>query len=1225
MSRLCRMAFGLCVFSLMGAALAFNGNVVTEGPLKVTIAEVPDVTAYDAPCDVAVALKNSGGAPLAVRLRIDGLVDEWRAVGETEKWVEVGAGKEETAVFRIAAGKGACSALYPVHVYATFQNDGREVTAHAVQVFKSDFAKAIISAGAPGEMPVNVVPAHGALLLEPLRTQRVAWRYYDKPLVYMPVGWEGSVPESSANFSRQPVARGATKAAIHMHPPWKSGGGTVFAEYRLRLPETKAVKLVFSNAIRDNTEKEPKSDGVTFRVWVGEEKLFERHSDSKVWLDGEADMSRFAGQEVLLRLESDPGPNRNTTCDSSYWGEPTVVAGEPPARLTEAEREALRGRARKCVESRRASGKGEFVFTVGKECVAAVVLGKNGVADGAVAFGSGAQSVVFDGLCVAVLGHKVGQWPSQVLVREVKAERDWLFGTLKVAHRLSLPNEELDLTVEAWPEKDGLRVRVRCPQRITDLALGPADQKAPRVYYGHGYCIVEPEAFRASSGGHNLATSHVGFDFERGVSLLTACDNPPDCLDVNPEQRVYALHTHLDTMLTFVPSVKGAFDCATKYYPLFDKRPAGGVKRKAGRFVFDIWGGKYADIATTMERMIAYGLTDSLLTVHVWQRWGYDYRLPDIYPPDPRYGTVEDMRQIAKVCGSRDIPWGLHDNYIDFYPDAGGYSYDHICFTEQGAPIKAWINEGRDAQSYRWRPDRIMPFVKRNLALIKPNLIPSHYFIDVFTSAKCFDYYDREGKFHSMLETRKCWGETFAWIRDYLGGNAPTTSEAGHDQLIGYLDGADCQHLELSPKGGRFYNRVPCKEWERVPWFDAALHDKFSLHGVGYSGRYQGERPRDEHGIESDDYISAELLEGHALMIDYPAFGRGAVRKYWLAQEFIRSIALDRIERVEFVGGDIHRQVVTWRSGARVHVNRSDKDWEVEGRVLPQYGYLARNGEIESSIERIGGVIVEQSQGPGRRYVNGRSFALAAALPLRPTAERVEYLGERKFKMFVNWQADGPAPKDLSIFIHFNSEKSKRNDKIAFQGGGTPTPGTSTWKGKITTGGDRVVEVPEDCGAGEYEVTIGLWDPAGGKRYPLRGADDGGMRYRLGTLVVEGAGKDVKAIRLQKEEPVPEPPPRWNVAGKEIDFGPAVTKGAFRCEVSKGSVLITPLPDTPPCALTLRLSRLLGGKGGRAESLSEMDVDGKIVGAAQFRADGDAVTFTPREGGFAYRLALRRE
>jgi len=982
----------LVIFLLLAAetVVAFNGHIVTEGPLKLTIDGIEDVTEYDKPCLVNVTVKNNADSELPVKLRMSGLVDEWYAVGETQKRLVVASGEEAKLTFRIAAGKGAYSALYPVHVYATFQHRGRAVTAHAVQIFKSNFKKAVRSPtvlgtpyGEPVEMPMNIVPTQVTLPLWSLRTHRVAWCYYDKPLVYMPIGWQGSSPESSANFSNLSVTRGTTKHTIQMHPPWKPGGGTIFAEFLLKLPDVTPLKLVFANAIRNHTATEPPSDGVTFRVWAGDEKLFERHTDSKIWVDGQADLSKFAGKKILLRLESHPGPKRDTTCDSSYWGEPMIVAGTLPAQLTDSGREELRSRARSIVKSQKKSAKNEFLFKLEDDYAAAIVLGKNGLADSAIAFGKGTRCVVFDGLQVSVLRHKVGPQPSQLIVRKVDTKKDRLFGKLSINHHLSLADEDFVLTAEVWKDKSGLRIKLECPKRITDIALGQADQKAPRVYYGHGYCIVEPETFRADFGGHNLSTSHVGFDFDKGISLLTACDNPPDYLEVNPDQRIYALHTHLDATIVFVPSTKGAFDCARKYRPLFDKKAADGVKRKAGRFVFDIWGGRYAEIAETMKRMIAYGLTDSLLTVHVWQRWGYDYRLPDIYPPQPQLGTVEDMQRIAKVCAEHDIPWGLHDNYIDFYPDAADYSYDHICFTEQGAPIKAWINKGRNAQSYRWRPDHIMPFVKRNLKLIKPNLKPTHYFIDVFTALPCFDFYDRQGNFHSMLETRKSWGEAFAWIRNYLGGNAPTTSEAGHDQLIGYLDGSDCQHMTLSPEKGWPHIRISCKDWERVPWFDAVLHDKFSLHGVGYPSRYKLKQAQSDQRItESDDYISAEILEGHALMTDRRAFGRGAVRKYWLAQDFIRSIALDKIENVEFVDGDIHRQLITWKSGAHVYVNRGDKDWKVAGKTLPQYGYFAKNGLVESSIERINGVIVEQSRGPSRCYVNARGSRNVNKVPI---------------------------------------------------------------------------------------------------------------------------------------------------------------------------------------------------------------------------------------------------
>ncbi len=1202
------------------SAMAFNGHLVQEGPLQLLIAPIPDVTQLDHPYDVDVELKNLDAAPLTVSLRIDDLVDEWRPVGEQTRTVLIGPGQIERATFRITAGQGVHSALYPVHIYATYTDQDRMRTAHAVRIFACNFEETTVSSTQPPALPVTMVPRVGALPLWTLQTHRVAWRYYDHPLVYMPVGWKGMSTESSAHLSTGRITRGATRDALSVHPPWKPRGGTIFSEYRVQLPDTKPIALHFANAIRDHHANEPASDGVTFRVWVDDNVVFERHTDSKQWVEGRVDLSDYVGREVLLRLESHPGPKRNTTCDSAYWAEPMIVSGRPAPASTPEDREKRRRSVRHAI----ATGQGpEHMLALEGRHRVAFIEGNAGLCDGAIGIGEGNRSIVFDGLTISILGHSVGRGPSAISMTKPaqwdKTDRGW-----RVRHPLQLGGERFDLTLRIWAEKSGLRLKVDCPQRITDFALGPADQKAPRVYYGHGYCIVEPQAFRAGFGGHNLSTSHVGFDFEKGLSLLVATNHPPDYLEVNPDTRTYAQHTHMDATMTLVPSTDGAFDCARKYRPLYDKRPSPGLARKAGRFVFDIWGGRYSEIARTMQNMIDYGLTDSLLTVHVWQCWGYDYRLPDIYPPAPNLGDLEDMQQIARVCGAHDIPWGLHDNYIDFYPDANDYSYDAICFTPDGQPIRAWLNEGRDAQSYRWRPDRFMPFLQRNLKLIKPDLRPTSYFIDVFTSIGCIDFYDRQGAFHSMLETRRHWGEAFAWIRDYLGDNAPMTSEAGHDQLIGYLAGADCQHLQLTPENGRFCIRLPCKDWERVPWYDAVLHDKFSLHGVGYSGRYQGGRSRQDHGIESDDYISAEILEGHAMMIDRGGFGRGAVRKYWLAQDFIRSIALDTITDVRFVDGDIHRQIIDWASGARVYVNRGRADWRVADRILPPFGYVAQSGSIESSIERIDQVTVEQSRGPDQWYFNARNFGPTDQLAIRPEAVRIEPLGDNRFKLITDWHAYRAPAKDLRVFVHFTSDRSDRPDKIAFQGGGPlPTP-TSRWKGTVRLGGDWIVTIPSEYGPGEYEILVGLWEPSTGARYGLLGQDDGTRRFRLGTVVVRGDEQGGRGISLVQQPKAPLPT-HWNVIARSVDFGPAVTDGAFRLQKSDNVLVVTPLPDLDPFSVGIRLKELGLPGTDRVLSVTAVDRQGGHLRTASHEMSGNRLAFQTRAGEFAYQIHFEPE
>jgi len=1172
------------------------------------------VKAFDRPTDVNVTVTHGGNTAMEVRLRMAGLVDPWHAVGQDNFTLRLLPGESRHVLFKVGMSKEACSALYPIHVYADFVYGGEANTVHAVQIVETQLPAMAAEETAPH---IIEVPASGAVDLTQARTQQVTWQSFGQAKHAMPVGWTGSADPSRANFAFRQIMRGTTKNCLEMHPAWSGGAGTIWAEYQVKLPLEKPILLSFANAIRDHHAGEPASDGVDFRVWIDGRMVSNRFTDSKVWVQGRVDLSEYAGQQISLGLESHPGPNRNTTCDSAYWGSPIIRAGTRPEPLAPVDRDRLRDRALACLKSPGATT-GAFVFQLDQGLTASVALGQYGVLDGVLAFGDKETSILFNGLHVSILEQTLASKDSPAIVTGVSTEQVPDSNRAKIIHHVKQGMDNYDLTVELYTDRSGLRARVTCPKRITDIAPGPFNQKAERVYWGHGYVVQDPKPFRLGFGGHSLSTSHVGMDFTQGLSLLCAVDNPPDSFQVVPEQGLYALHTHMDATLTFVPSTRGAFDCAMQYRPLYDKSRSPGFQNKAGRFVFDIWGGRYADNARIMQRMIDYGLTDSLMTLHVWQRWGYDYRLPDIYPPDPGLGSLDEMNRMGEVCNPHGIPWGLHDNYIDFYPDANGYSYDHICFTEHGQPIKAWINEGRDAQSYRWRPDRIMPFVKRNLKLIKARIKPTHYFIDVFTSINMFDFYDQAGQFHSFLETRQHWGDTFRWIQDELDG-AVTTSEAGDDQLTGWLDGADCQHLVLSAVPREFNTTLPCADWERTPWFDAVLHDKFSLHGVGYSSRYEGGRGRLLHGIESDDYISDEILLGHALMIDRQGFGRGAVRKYWLAQAFIRSIATDSMVSVDFFENDIHRQIVTWHSGAKVYVNRGKAPWSVQGRVLPEYGYYAVNGAIHSSIETMGQVIVEQSSTQNRFYVNARGFPITKRLEITPRVEAIDTLGNNRFRMPIQWTCQESTATPASVFVHFTSEKATRRDRIVFQADHTPASPTSSWSGQIVTHADPIIHIPQGLGSGQYNVLVGLWDPASGQRLELAGQKVRDRNYLLGTLHVAEENNQVVAVRFVPQPASSVANSRWNPGRQEIDFGAAQTTGAFRCEKAADHLLVTPLHDTASFSITLDI-KAVTGQAKTVRQIQIIDSQNTVTGTLPFEQKGQTVRFRTRRSDFAYRV-----
>ena len=616
--------------------------------------------------------------------------------------------------------------------------------------------------------------------------------------------------------------------------------------------------------------------------------------------------------------------------------------------------------------------------------------GRRGLLDATFGFRDGARNLYFHGYQARVLGGALesADSPHQL----VEAREEPAGGRYRIRHKFQSWAGPFDLVAETWIEKGALRTRLSIenstPQpwahvHLEDVAAGPWSDRAVRGYAGPGNVMQDPQAFRLKANGHYMATSYVGLDFAGGVSMLQGVDVPVDHLAVDPDTRSYSLHTPHNQVLSFIPT-RNVWAAAKVFRELTAPRAASGVPRLAGRFVFDLWSGRYAESAAALRRAFRYGMTDAVVIWHRWQHWGYDYRLPDIYPPNTEYGSLEEFQDLAATCRNNGALFAPHDNYMDFYPDSEGFTYDNIALTAQRTPQTAWFNRGANAQSYHPRSDRVLPFVERNIRLIKAGFAPGAYFIDVWSSEPPYDYYTADGRFFDRVSTRDVWRKGFAWIRQYLGG-APQISEAGADQYIGWLDGGTAAQMraEAGPERSNVW-RIETSDTERVPWFDIAYHDVFALHGAGYTERYASGQDARAHGMYSDDYISTEALTGHPGMAS-EAFGREPVREYWLLHDLMRGLALRRMESFAFAQNNLHRQEIGWDNGGRVWANRGAGSWTAAEHELPQYGFYARipgkDGLLEAAIEQREGVIVEWSRSPAMLYVNARPVVFDNATP----------------------------------------------------------------------------------------------------------------------------------------------------------------------------------------------------------------------------------------------------
>ncbi len=668
-----------------------------------------------------------------------------------------------------------------------------------------------------------------------------------------------------------------------------------------------------------------------------------------------------------------------------------------------------------------------------------------------------------------------------------------------------------------------------------------------------------------------------------------------------------------------MPSASGAFAAARVYRDLNGFEKGRGVNAILGRVCLDQWGGDYLQAAEGLKDAAKYGVKDAVFVKHVWQRWGYDYRLPEIYPPAGGLEPFLTMREAARDAGMLFCP---HDNYIDFYPDAEGYSYDGIVFQENGTPTKAWYNKGRRAQSYRWLPHGFRPWLEPNMRAMREGFEPDSLFIDVFTAISPFDYYDRAGAFYPRTRTQQEWRDAFDTCRRMLKRGAPMISEAGTDALIGSLDAGEADHF-------------PAQRWmqtfedaERTPWHDMATHGKMVLLAGGLGPRYSAidweKINRPEHGYGSDDYLSNTVMGGRNPMCDGP-FSRRAVMTYWLLHDVCAVLARETFETHAF-GATIKQQHTTFSDGGQVWANRgSNAVWTVaDGKALPEYGFYAVTPDAEAGIVLIDGQRAGFAKSEDIFFADARppSNPLNKLL-VESSATEGRYLGKGVFEVTFTWNVLDPSFDGFVPFVHICGDKGSagNSEKIAFQADMGFDRALLKKAGAFTA--KARIAVPQALPAGEYRIRYGLYRSGKGDRMTIRGPSDGGQRIKGGVLRVAKNGSDFTTGQYLPETGGDDNESKEiNTARRMLDFGPIVTDGAFRLvHERRGEWQLIPLPGSQAFRATVDLAAF-GKKRGQVKAVESIDPLHAAAKPAEWGQEGTSLHLSCDGQSFGYRIVF---
>ena len=1137
--------------------------------------------------------------------------DDWQVAG-AQGALTLGPRETCTRTFTGTALPRALNALYPVHARFTPTGVKPEDAPHPIAIFMYR------NPGAPraNPCPKRIMPAKdicgpGVFRLDQgfRRTTRVE---VGGKVVQLPE--DGNAAEWGGGMTKGRVsAGGVVKDGYSSHPPYRKGAGFIWSDYPLTLGKETSIVFRCSNFLVSNGDQPP-SDGVEYKVFVLEEgkapQEVAAHLVTKVltWQNLTADLSPWAGKKITLRLWTGPGPKMNTCCDGGGWGDVTVTAGarhQPPTAADWAAREARAVAAAKAaLESGTDAARGRWRLDAGdRRYGAGVAFGGRGLLDGVLAFTDGEQVVAYRGF-TADVEEGDGPFVFELPTAEIREEK----GTLRL--QWSIPGVTRD--ARGFP-------------RLTKIAVGPASVRPFRVYAGFGNVIEGPKKFTLGASGFGLSTRHVGADYANGLSVVQAVDVPPDQLVCDGDAHLFALEAHHDALFTFVPSSKGAFDAARRFRAVAGYRKSPGLGRLGARMCLDQWSGDYAKAAEGIAEAAKYGLNDAIFVKHDWQRWGYDYRLPEIYPPRGDAAAFGALREACRAAGILFCP---HDNYTDIYPDCDDYSYDLVVFNLDGTPQRAWFNPGRHALSYRWAPHAFHPWCLRNAKLLKAGYDPDAVFIDVFTAHGPFDYLDRAGRFHTKMETSANWAKGFEMYRAGFGRpDAVCVSEAGQDHLVGVADAGQSDHFGAA----KLVGRANFADAERTPWHDIVTHGSYVLFAGGLGGRYMEEDgwhkggDAELHGYASDDYLSNTVIGGRNPMCHGP-FSRNAVMTYWLQHD-----ACAELGRAEFLSlaydANIHRQHAVFSDGGEVWVNRqTNAVWTLaNGVTLPPYGYYAKTRGTESAIAEKGGVRCAWAKAAGIAFFDARKPAGRNAYGAVSSVLRAERVAADRVRLVVAWETLRPL-RGYRPFVHICTPDGAR-EGIVFQRDLALTQRMFETPGTYEVPID--LAVPKGTKAGTYTVRYGAWQPADGGRLAIGGArSDVGRRVCGGEIVVATRGGAVADVAWKPDAAPDVQAARdrllgVNRAGVAVDFGGVKTDGSFRlAHPAAGAWTLTPLPDSDGFKAEIDLAAF----GAAGASVAAVDALEPTEGAAPptWHQDGNVLTLAADARAFAYRITFKK-
>jgi len=308
--------------------------------------------------------------------------------------------------------------------------------------------------------------------------------------------------------------------------------------------------------------------------------------------------------------------------------------------------------------------------------------------------------------------------------------------------------------------------------------------------------------------------------------------------------------------------------------PNIPNTPSPYKQASANKMAIDFWtdwrinNSTFLKVKNVMDTLKIKGLDSLWLTIHQWQRYGYDVKLPDVFPARDLLnggplGTGHEMDTLSASLVKNKVLLGLHENYVDFYKTAPSYNTANVGLKSDGTKIQCWVNTDT---SYLMKPSKISIYSNSVQNNVKTNYHTSASYLDVHTSQNPSLITDQDanvansGKYRETINYYK---NLFSSTRNIYKG--PVSGEGkNHMFYMGAIDDVEARNCLNCDSADAGYRKPMLVDFDLNK-----MHNLSAVHGMGYYHHFFGRQKETQptpYVFSKDElrmYSASEIAFGH--------------------------------------------------------------------------------------------------------------------------------------------------------------------------------------------------------------------------------------------------------------------------------------------------------------------------------------------------------------------------